>query len=401
MKHRFLGRDKMKKINSICVISEQYPTTKNSDYEFVAQLVRTWTKMGIQCKVINPVSFTNAIFRGGEIKPKLWFDNSEGLHISIISPRYVSFSTRNIGFINTSKITLKYYQNCIFSYLKNHYSEFDAVYGHFIFPSGIVASNISKTYGIPSFFAYGENTTYTIDYLGEKLTRELLKNINGVISVSSENKRILSKKKIVEQDIIGVFPNSVNNKLFFKHDKIGMRKKHNLPLDTFIIAYVGYFIDIKGANRLSDAINIINNKEIKSIFIGRGDVIPTCEGILQMGPRSHDIVPELLSAADIFVLPTLAEGCCNAIIEAMACGLPIISSDKPFNDDILDDTCSLRIDPMDIDAIATAIKILYENRVLREKLSEGAIKKAKSLNIEERAKNIIHFMEERIQMSST
>ena len=86
-----------------------------------------------------------------------------------------------------------------------------------------------------------------------------------------------------------------------------------------------------------------------------------------------------LNAADFFILPTLAEGCCNAIIEAIACGLPVISSDLPFNRDILDESNSILVDPTDITSIQEAIVRLYENIDLRKQLSYGSIQKAKSL----------------------
>lgn len=130
-----------------------------------------------------------------------------------------------------------------------------------------------------------------------------------------------------------------------------------------------------------------------------GSLKPTCRNILFMGTLPHDRIGEYLSMADVFVLPTLAEGCCNAIIEAMACGLPVISSNLPFNDDTLDETNSIRIDPNDIEAIKSAINTLFADKELREKLAQGALETASKLKIENRTKNIIAFIEEKIEDS--
>ena len=105
-----------------------------------------------------------------------------------------------------------------------------------------------------------------------------------------------------------------------------------------------------------------------------------------------------MNAADIFVLPTVAEGCCNAIVEAMACGLPVVSSDLPFNDDILNETNSIRIDPTNINQIAEAIKILKESIEMRQRLSAGALKTAEHLSVHNRAVRILAFINERANM---
>ena len=91
------------------------------------------------------------------------------------------------------------------------------------------------------------------------------------------------------------------------------------------------------------------------------------------------------------------EGCSNAIVEAIACGLPIISSNLPFNDDILDSSNALLVNPESVDDIASAIKQLMDNSDLRQKLAEGSKEKAKSLRIEFRAKKIIEFINRQMQ----
>lgn len=386
----------VRKIKKICIIADAYPTETNPRNPFIEQLVFAFTDLGIQCTVINPVSITNSLIHKNDLSPKEWSKDTETGMVKIYSPRYVTFSSKKYGIINTNILNLYLFQKSCLRILKKIGADFDAVYGHFLSPAGITANKISKVYNIPAFFAYGENTNYTIDRLGADRTRRLLHNIKGVISVSTANKENLIKQDIVEEEKIEVFPNSINHKLFYKRNRREMRQKYGFPEDAFIVAFVGRFVEVKGANRLSKAIELVGSDKVKSIFIGFGNVKPNCGGILLEGKQKHDNIPELLSAADIFVLPTLAEGCSNAIIEAMACGLPIVSSDKSFNDDILDETCSIRIDPTNINEIANAIQLLYDSKDLREQLSNGALKKAETLKIDIRAKNIINFMEERL-----
>ena len=134
----------------------------------------------------------------------------------------------------------------------------------------------------------------------------------------------------------------------------------------------------------------------EALFIGKGEQEPHCDNILFKGALPHDQVPLYLNAADVFVLPTLHEGCCNAVVEAMACGLPVVSSNLPFNWDVLDDTNSIMIDPNNIDEIAAAILTLRDNNNQRKALSKGALLKASSLTIDQRAEAIVEFMESKL-----
>lgn len=90
----------------------------------------------------------------------------------------------------------------------------------------------------------------------------------------------------------------------------------------------------------------------------------------------HNKVPVYMCCCNAFVLPTLAEGCCNAVIEATACGLPIISYDLPVNHDILNRENAILIDPNSVSEISDAIRTLKENESLREELSRKSLETA-------------------------
>ena len=220
--------------------------------------------------------------------------------------------------------------------------------------------------------------------------------VSGVICVSSKNRDESIALGLTTAEKCAVFPNAVNAALFKKLDKKQCREQLNLPQDAFIIVFVGWFIERKGPQRVAEAIKQIQGEPVYSLFIGKGEQEPVCDNILFKGALPHDKVPLYLNAADVFVLPTLHEGCCNAVVEAMACGLPVVSSNLPFNWDVLDETNSIMVDPNSIDKLADAIRALRDDSLKRSLLAEGALKKAASLSIDKRAKSIMDFIESRI-----
>ena len=170
-----------------------------------------------------------------------------------------------------------------------------------------------------------------------------------------------------------------------------------LKNDDFVVAFCGRFNERKGVFRLDAALKQLNNPQIKAIYIGspmdNNTVVPDYTGIAFMGPLPHNEIVHYLNAADVFVLPSIAEGCPNSVIEAMACGLPVISSDLPFNEDILNSNSSILIEPKNIDAIADAIQLLFLDTTMRQQLAKESLSKAESLRIENRTKKILSIMQ--------
>ena len=78
-------------------------------------------------------------------------------------------------------------------------------------------------------------------------------------------------------------------------------------------------------------------------------------------------------------------------------GLPVISSDGPFNDDILDEHNSIRINPDDVDALTDAIRKLRDDKTLRKSMADYSHSRHEEYSIEGRAKRILGFINEQIR----
>ncbi|WP_430536855.1 glycosyltransferase [Pseudoxanthomonas suwonensis] len=90
-----------------------------------------------------------------------------------------------------------------------------------------------------------------------------------------------------------------------------------------------------------------------------------------------DDMPALLASVDIVVLPSYREGLPKGLIEAAACGLPLVTTDVPGCREVVNDGVDgLLVPPRDAVALARAIARLQDDRGLAERLGEAARSKA-------------------------
>lgn len=373
---------------NICVITYKYPGNHNtSEYAFVKQLVDAIAQLGHHCHVIAPFNISH-YHRLSESKE--YYTQGEGT-VTVYRPGYLSFSNFHIGKFYPSAWLHNKTLKKAFYMMKD---QPDVIYCHF-WNSGYMGYQLTKKMNIPLFVATGESDIKMM-FSPKPDLNCFCDYVKGVVCVSSKNRDESIRLGLTTPEKCRVFPNAVNSKLFYKRNKQECRKQLGLPENAFIVAFVGWFIERKGPQRVTEAIKRIKGRKVYSLFIGKGEQEPVCDNILFKGTLQHNEVPQYLNAADVFVLPTTHEGCCNAVVEAMACGLPVVSSNLLFNLDVLDETNSILVDPNNIDEIANAIQILYDDKQLWQKLSEGALMKAEDLTIDKRAKGIMRFIEQSI-----
>ena len=170
----------------------------------------------------------------------------------------------------------------------------------------------------------------------------------------------------------------------------GMKDNHKRTPRRLL--YAGHVIKTKGVYELVEACSQIPNIELRIVGKCLPDVETDLKGIASkyddgqwlniVGEVEHDGVLAELLQADIFVFPSYTEGFPNVILEAMACGCPIVSSDVGAIPEMLDvegTPCGVCFKPKSVDEVLNAVNLILENDSVKKTLSLSA---SERLNLE-------------------
>ncbi len=214
-------------------------------------------------------------------------------------------------------------------------------------------------------------------------------------------KKEISRRLNIEPKKTTVIPNVINLEDFeFEIDNSKKSKELGIPEENLNIVSVSNLRKGKGHKYLLGAFDRVyrqGHENMNLLIVGDGDQRPIlekqakiCESgdhIYFLGRRSD--VLEILKICDIFVLPTFAEGMSNAIMEAMASKLAVITTDIDVNKDLIKNNYSGILVPVkNSDVIAENITKLLKNPEERTRLGENAYNEIKDKFIIESDKEI-------------
>ena len=217
---------------------------------------------------------------------------------------------------------------------------YQVIDAHWIYPDGFAAVKIAKELGLPVVVsARGNDINEYIDFpLIRPQIKWCLQNSDHVISVCQALKDLMLRLEIPESKI-SVIGNGIDTGIFYPVPRELAWSRLGLPCDRPVLLSVGILEERKGHHILIDALRILKKERSSSPFlviVGSGPQYDAlCRQISDSG-LTHDVVlvgevahRELktwYSAADVFCLASDREGWPNVILEAIACGTPVIAS---------------------------------------------------------------------------
>jgi len=276
------------------------------------------------------------------------------------------------------------------------------IHGASSYVNGLAAVNAGKILNIPSIYevrgfweitraSREKDSNQSESYKREKrLETQACKDATSVIALSEIVKEKLISRGVEERKIY-VVPNGVNT------DNLVPKEKDQKLLSKFgwnrkfVVGFVGSVVDYEGLPLLVKAAEKIQqsgNDDIRYLIVGDGNDLENLKQEVEKRLLSHlfiftgrvpyEDVEQYYSIIDIACYPRLNWKVCSIVspkkpFEAMAYGIPIISSSVHANSYFIDDGVTGLVHQYeDVDAIVEKIDLLYQDRLLREKIIKNA-----------------------------
>ncbi len=233
--------------------------------------------------------------------------------------------------------------------LKN--SGHNLIDAHFAYPDGYAAVRLGRWLGLPVTITL-RGTEVPLAKSGSRRKRMLLAltGAKRVFSVADSLKRHMAGLG-ADAAKIRVVGNGVDTSIFHPLDKSAARRALGIADAARVLITVGGLVERKGFHRVNELLPALKGKHPHLVYLIVGGASPEGDWserlrrqvatlgledtVRFLGPMPSAALKEPLSAADVFVLATANEGWANVLLEAMACGLPVVATDVGGNREVV------------------------------------------------------------------
>lgn len=218
------------------------------------------------------------------------------------------------------------------------------------------------------------------------LVPKLARRIRRIITVSQFSKERLLEYCGVAPEKIVVIPHGVDERFRPLPAETVARTRTLLGLPPHYVLFVGNLAPRKNLARLLDAWKTVSPTypEHSLVLAGMADNVFRDAGlgqlpssVVRLGYVGDEHLPAVYGGAELFAFPSLYEGFGLPVLEAMACGVPVMTSGVTSLPEVAGDA-ALLVDPYRWESLADGLHKLLSDNVLRDELARRGLERAKS-----------------------
>ena len=245
---------------------------------------------------------------------------------------------------------------------------FDLIDAQFFYPDGPAAAKVARALGLPlSIKARGADIHYWgAQGFARRRMLDAARQSAGLLAVSQALKADMAALGMPDEAIT-VHYTGLDRAKFHVRSRAASRGEIaslGVPQDGRLLVTVGALIPRKGQALAIRALALLPG-DVRLALAGTGADAGMLSALAQelglgervhlLGSVRHEVLPQLLSAADAMVLPAASEGLANAWVEALACGTPIVIADAGGAHELVESPAAGRIVVRNPEAIAAGI----------------------------------------------
>ncbi|HEY3324818.1 MAG TPA: glycosyltransferase [Planctomycetota bacterium] len=216
----------------------------------------------------------------------------------------------------------------------------DILLAPWAYPDGLAATIWGRQWGLPvvvKCLGSDIHRNWSIPYLKSKVL-EALSGSQRIVTVSDSLLHLIAQAGIPLQRIDCVY-NGLDRALFHPADKADARRKLGLPAGSRVILCVAALLPIKSHGDLLQAFSLlqeIDKRDLRLVLVGTGPLLPNLRQqalrlgisarVLFAGGCRHEEIPTWMAASDVVALSSANEGLPNVLVEALACGRPVVAT---------------------------------------------------------------------------
>jgi teichuronic acid biosynthesis glycosyltransferase TuaC len=359
---------------NVLVVSRLYPRSDDPVLGiFVEEEVRELSRR-CETKVVSPVPW----FPPLKVVPR-WYAYSQlprrevrsGVEVlrprTLILPRNLNFPLLGLSFYRTLRRS--------FGALIQNFAV-DLIHAHMAYPDGFAAVLLGKATGLPIVVSLhgGDVNLYFRRFSGRSQGMWAIAQANRVIAASRSLRDTVVDGYGADPAKVTVIPSGVDVDKFQPMPIKEAESRLDLEPGVPRVLYVGAITLSKGVDYLLKAFARLHpdlHRSAQLVLVGDGDYRDAARMLASdlgighrvtwAGKRPNDEIPLWINASDVLVLPSLSEGFGVVLVEALACGKPVVATACGGPEDIVTPETGIMVPPADMGSLADALAAALNN----------------------------------------